>query len=230
VKRDIQGQEKIYFQVAIKLFKPVTTWHHCELNVQIDSNGDNKADQELVGTRNVDVPGFSKIPEGFYSILLDAGKARSLRKQYEQDVSEGKKEASQNYQEAFLGLSQMDFYNQSTVGIVEADLSLLKRNKQGKVALKVSVLHESGSNVQMDDYLKNHTEKWYEIDPSIGAMSFRGMPEVVEVPAGKSLKVTLVRGEGKEKLMTLFPQNRSTQFQTVKDRQFSVPVLEYVYK
>ncbi|MDC0255986.1 hypothetical protein OAK75_13900, partial [Bacteriovoracales bacterium] len=164
------------------------------------------------------------------SILLDAKKARELRKEFEKDVAEGKKGASQNYQGAILGLSEMKYYDQSTVGIIEVDLSLLNRNKEGKIALKASVLHEAGNTVEMDDYLKSHAEKWYEIDPSFEAMSYRGMPEVVTVPAGESVELTLVRGEGEEKLMTLFPQNRSSQSQVVKDEQLFTPSVEYAYQ
>ncbi|MEE2743859.1 MAG: S8 family serine peptidase, partial [Bdellovibrionota bacterium] len=227
--RLVKRKEVVFLQLAMKLYKPMTTWHHCELNLQIDSDGDNKADQELVGTRNVYVPGLSKLPGNFYSILLDAKKARELRKEFEKDVAEGKKGASQNYQGALLGISGMKYYDQSTVGIIEVDLSLINRNKEGKIALKASVLHEAGNTVQMDDYLKNHAEKWYEIDPSFEAMSYRGMPEVVTVPAEESVELTLVRGEGAEKLMTLFPQNRSSQSQVVKDEQLSTPSVEYAY-
>ena len=124
----------------------------------------------------------------------------------------------------------MKFYEQSTVGIVEVDLSLLKRNDQGKLAIKVSSLHESRSAVEMDDYLSDHKTKWYEIDPSVQAMSYRGMPESIEVPAGKAIDLSLVRGEGNEPLMALFPQNRSNLSQTVKDNQFSVPKVDYAFK
>ena len=34
-------------QVAVKLYEGMTTWNTCELNVQIDSDGDNKVDQEI---------------------------------------------------------------------------------------------------------------------------------------------------------------------------------------
>ncbi len=230
VRRNSSGQDKEFLQVGFKLYRPLTTWHHCELNVQIDSNGDNKADQELVGTRNMYVPGFSKIPNGFYSILLNANKARELRAVFERDIADKKPKTSQNYQQALEGISMMKFYEQSTVGIVEVDLSLLKRNDQGKLAIKISALHESRSAVEMDDYLSDHKTKWYEIDPSIQAMSYRGMPETIEVPAGKAVNLSLVRGEGSEDLMALFPQNRSNLSQTVKDDQFSVPKVDYAFE
>ena len=82
----------------------------------------------------------------------------------------------------------------------------------------------------MDDYLSDHKTKWYEIDPSIQAMSYRGMPETIEVPAGKAVNLSLVRGEGSEDLMALFPQNRSNLSQTVKDDQFSVPKVDYAFE
>ena len=81
----------------------------------------------------------------------------------------------------------------------------------------------------MDDYLSDHSQSGMN-DPSIQAMSYRGMPEVVKVPEGKKINLNLVRGEGKEPLMVLFPQNRSNLSQTVKDDQFSVPQIEYAYK
>ncbi|MBG07337.1 MAG: serine protease [Halobacteriovoraceae bacterium] len=230
VNRNVSGQDAEYLQVGFKLYRPLTTWHHCELNVQIDSNGDDKADQELVGTRNVYVPGFSKIPNGFYSLLLNANKAREIRAGFERDIADRKPKASQNYQQALEGISLMKFYEQSTVGIVEVDLSLLKRNDQGKLAIKVSALHESRSAVEMDDYLSDHKTKWYEIDPSIQAMSYRGMPETIEVLPGKTIDLSLVRGEGSEPLMALFPQNRSNLSQTVKDNQFYIPKVDYVFE
>ena len=131
------------------------------------------------------VPGFSKIPNGFYSILLNANKARELRASYERDIADNKPKASQNYQQALEGISMMRFYEQSTVGIIEVDLSLLKRNQQGKLAVKISALHESRSAVEMDDYLSDHKTKWYEVDPSVQAMSYRGMPEAMRFLLGK---------------------------------------------
>ena len=135
VSRNVAGKDLDYLQVGFKLYRPMTTWHHCELNVQIDSNGDDKADQELVGTRNVYVPGFSKIPSGFYSILLNANKARKLRADFEKEVWEGNSKAVQNYQPAFEGLSVMKFYEQSTIGIVEVNFTNQKKRAR-KVALK----------------------------------------------------------------------------------------------
>ena len=86
-------------------------------------------------------------------------------------------------------------------------------------------LLELGINVS-----HNGKTKWYEIDPSVQAMSYRGMPESIDVPAGKTVDLSLVRGEGSEPLMALFPQNRSNLSQTVKDNQLSVPKVDYAFK
>ena len=44
------------------------------------------------------------------------------------------------------------------------------------------------------------------------------------------MNLSLIRGEGNEPLMALFPQNRSNLSQTVKDDQFSVPEIDYAFK
>lgn len=77
-------------QFAVKLFEPMTTWDNCEVSILIDSDQDGLPDQELVGAKQDHLKGLTA--SEFGSILLDAPKAREIRKQFELDTQAKKKE------------------------------------------------------------------------------------------------------------------------------------------
>src|SRR5690606_23877500 len=87
--RIIESEGQRTLQIGVKLYEGMTTWHTCEVNVQIDSDNDNKVDQEIAGLPGTSLPGITD--DSFISLLLDGTKARELRRKYEVDLQQDPK-------------------------------------------------------------------------------------------------------------------------------------------
>lgn len=207
-------------QVAIKLYEGMTTWHRCEVNVQIDADGDNLADQELAGLVASDLPGLAD--DSFVSLLLDGNKARDLRKDYEQALKESPSEAQENYEEAVVDLRPMGVFDNSTLAIIEADISQLAFSATGELRLKVSTTHNDNGAIEYDDFLGGQDKAWEKISVSTTGQSYLQMPEVVLLEGGESVTVPLVKGYGSEDLIIYAPQNRSVRDVLIEDAQSQI--------
>lgn len=227
--RVIEREGTKFFQVGVKLYNPISTWQGCEVTVLLDGDNDGKADQELAGLINQNLPGLRGL--GFNSILLDATKVRTMRSEFESEyaraLGNGEEELpEQDYTKAIVFGSQMLNYEHSTVSVVEAPLSMLSKTVTGELSIKLAVLNEDPAAIEADDYLGEMT-KWKKINPTTDAMSFMDMPEVVELKANTSKKVELTKGEGTEDLLILYPMNRSTKTHTRTDAQGEIPGLSF---
>ncbi len=200
-------------QVAAKLYEPMTTWDNCEVSVLIDADGDKIADQELVGAKQDHLKGLPG--KTYASILLDAVKTRELRRQFEIDVAAGKK-VEENYAEAVLELNEFNAIDHSTIAIVEAPVSALKRTASGELSVQVAASYQEISAIEFDDYLNN---KWYSLNVTVGGQGFTDMPEKTTLLAGESKTIELTKGVGSEKLVALFPHNRTVVGGFDKDDQ-----------
>ncbi len=203
-------------QVAAKLYEPMTTWDNCEVSVLIDADGDGVADQELVGAKQDHLKGLPG--KAYASILLDAPKTRELRRQFELDVAAGKK-VEENYLEAVVELNPFTAIDHSTIAIVEAPVSALKRTASGELSVQVAASYQELSAIEYDDYLNN---KWYALSVAKDGQGFVDMPEKTSLAAGASETIELTKGAGSEKLVALFPQNRTVVGGLDKDEQSQV--------
>lgn len=207
-------------QVAVKLYERMTTWNSCELNVQIDANGDNKPDQEIAGVSQDSLPGLSG--DAFVSLLLDGNKARSLRQKYEADLAANVKDAKEDYTSALTDMRSMQVFDNSTLAIVEADISQLALADSGELNVKISTTHQSDNAVEYDDYLAQQDTQWKKISVNPLAQSFGLMPEVVELAGSETKSVSLQKGYGTEDLILYAPQNRSVVDVLLEDSQSQV--------
>lgn len=207
-------------QVAVKLFEGQTTWHTCEVNVQIDSDKDNKADQEIAGLPAKNVAGLQS--EDFVSVLLDGAKARELRKQYEAEIIKNPILAKEDYTSAVLDQRAMQVFDNSTLAIIEADISALAVADTGELNIKVSTTHQDNGAVEYDDYLKKHQNRWEKISLNEQAQSFRSLPESIEVEAGSTVNLSLVKGFGTQDLVLYAPQNKSVRDRVLEDGQSQI--------
>jgi minor extracellular serine protease Vpr len=200
-------------QVGVKLYDTMTSWQPCDVSLQIDSNGDGVADQELLGIRADYVSGITQ--QVFASILLDAKIARELRLDYELSSEEAKKE---DYNPAVQDARDMKFYDHSNVAMIEADLSKILKGKNGDVGIKLALTHLE-ADAGGDDFLANHGEKWQKINLSENALAYYDMPEVVTVKENDLERVSMRRGLGKMRALILYPHNTPT---SIKDRQSQI--------
>jgi subtilisin family serine protease len=223
--RIIEREGAQVLQVAVKLYERMTTWNTCEVNVQIDSNNDALADQEIAGVPSESLPGLPA--QGFVSILLDGNKARELRKKFEAEV-ENKvkhpeaKDPVENYTEAVQALSKMQMFDNSTLAIVEANVTDLQLAETGELRIKVSTTHQDSGVIEYDDYLGNQAKEWEKVSTSPLAQSFAQLPEAVDLAGGETKSVSLLKGYGLKNLILYSPQNRAVQDPVLQDGQSQV--------
>ncbi|MFV8258581.1 S8 family serine peptidase [Bdellovibrio bacteriovorus] len=215
--RVIESDKGRVLQVALKLYEGMTTWQRCEVNVQIDSNGDGLADQELAGLPASDLPGMTG--DDFVSLLLDGNQAREMRRQYEKDFAADPGKAKEDYSGAVLDMRGMGVFDNSTLAIIEADISMLSFAETGEISLKVSTTHGDNGAIEYDDYLGEHSSQWEKVSVNTNAQAYTQIPEVIELDAQSSTTVNLIKGYGAGDLILYAPQNRSVRDVLLEDNQ-----------
>jgi subtilisin family serine protease len=213
VEKEVEGTKLKLLQFGVKLFNPVTTWHTCEISIQIDSNGDGVADQELLGGL---VNNYAQVgaEDMFGSILTDGDKMRSIRAAFEANFPE---QAEADYQPAIIDLQDSKIYNHSTLAIVSADISKLAVTAKGDLKVKIAVLGDVGSPAG-DDFLGKES-KWHTLGLGADTQTYVDLPEVITVEAGSTKTVDLTRGGGHGSLILYLPHNASNFSSVTNDRQ-----------
>jgi minor extracellular serine protease Vpr len=223
--RIVEKESEKLLQVAVKLYEPLTSWNSCEVTVLIDKDGDQIADQELAGFALENVKGLSSGSNDaqFYSTLLDAKKVRDLRLQFEkqsQDFSDKKsdKKPTENYKSAVIDQRPMTTYDYSTVVILEANINQLATKPSGELSIKVATLFNEASAVEGDDYLTD----WMPLTINPISQSYLDLPEKVILLPGESKTLDFVKGEGNEKLLIYYPQNKTVRSEIIEDQQSQI--------
>lgn len=211
VNKVVDGVQQDVLQFAVKIFEPVTTWHYCEVSIQIDSNNDQLADQELVGINGGNLAGLGGL--GFSSILLDATQARATRLAFELELAKGKENAL-NYVEAVQDVQAMRTFDNSTVAVVETPLKLVGLRPSGELAVKIAAIYADTEGMSPDDFLSNQLKSWVKLNGRAKEAGFYNLPESINMTAGQTQTVALNRGAGKEKLVVYYPSNRSARSAT----------------
>lgn len=206
-------------QIAVKLYEGMTTWHSCEVNVQIDSNNDNVTDQEIAGLPMESLPGLEG--DKFISLLLDGTQARELRKKFEAAVKENPK-LKEDYTAAVQDTRGMLMFDNSTLAVIEADISKLALSDGGELSLKISTTHQDAGINEYDDYLEKQSTQWKKISVHAQAQGYVNIPESVTLKAQEKVQVPLTKGYGAESLVVYMPQNRSVRDVLLEDSQSQV--------
>lgn len=212
-------------QIAIKLYKPMTTWHACDISVMIDADGDGQAEQELLGSNLKSIPG--QTAENFATTLLDAKKAREIRRNYEQSIVEAQNDPkklaalkdAEQYGDAILAQEALKVYNNSSVAVLEMPVDQLAVTRDGSLAFKVIVTHNEQSSVEFDDQLDSALQLNGRLSLKPEDQSFVDLPAAINLGANAVQTVGLTKGEGHEKLMVLMPQNRFSLSNLLEDSQ-----------
>ena len=236
-KTDVADSQKM-IQFAIKVYKPTTTWNSCDISVLIDQNKDGDYEQELLGAVGTAIPGLKE--EKHMSILIDATKARSLRKAYEEKILATKGDPKliaelkdkESYSEALLAMKASMNYNNSTIVIVQAPLAMIKVNEKNEINFQVVVTHNEQNSTETDDYLSigktTHQAKWITISANEADQGFLNLGQKIEVSGLQSKDVELTKGQGAQPLMMLAPQNKFSFSDSLLDAQLDIvkPVFE----
>jgi subtilisin family serine protease len=220
IDTEIDGIKNKILQIALKTYSPLTTWHFCESNVQIDADNDGVADQELAGVYSDNIPGLGA-QKFFASALFDANKLRDLRKKYENDlaspVSDIHDKASENYETALVDRLPLLNFDHSTVNILQVNLGLLKMNLSQSLKIKVGMQTYESDPMSSFDIIN----KWYSIDPNQG-QPFVNLPESIKLKAGETAKVQFEKGSAQGSLILYFPQNAGLNATVGNDIQSAI--------
>lgn len=206
-------------QIAIKIYSPLTNWQTCEVSVLIDANNNKQADQELVGIIGELLPGVDK-PD-FVSVLLDAIKAVSIRKQFETDFAAGRT-IQVNYKEAILDVSDFKKTDMGNVAIVQTPLQLLQKSPDGTLNIKIATTHDTQDDIESDDFLNSKKKEWRKIDISNKGAAYLDLPNEITLEAKQNTLVQFTKGAGKEKLLVLYPENQTLQATVTKDEGMQI--------
>lgn len=223
-------------QVAVKLFKPVTTWHACDISLLIDADQDGVADQELLGSNLRSIPGLGG--DEFATTLIDAAKAREIRKAFEQEVEEAKNDPdkmaklknAEDYNEALLDQSGLKLFNNSSIVILEISTKKLALTADGALAFKLLVSHNEQSSVEFDDHLSATVKSDMRISLKKEDQSFLDLPDSVSLSGTDSKTIQLTKGEGKENLLVLFPNNKFSLSNLHEDAQSQILTPVYLVR
>ena len=212
-------QNKIYF--GFKMYQPLTTWVACELSVLFDTDGDGKPDQELAGVPMNRLQGLPPVGQ-FVSILLDANMARSIRQQYELSGMLGKP-VELNYVKAVEDVQPMLPLNHSTIAVLVADIAKIRPQKAtGQVSFKIASSSLEEYNVEEDDFLGDDEKVWRQLDLTSAGQSFVFSDFSTTLTAKAQKTLTFTKGQGKQDLMLLMPNNRSLNNSATLDEQLVI--------
>jgi subtilisin family serine protease len=200
------GVSKKVLQIALKTFTPLTTWHFCETNVQIDANNDGIPDQELAGIFSDNISGFGSAKSYFASTLFNANELRALRKKYESEISSTidsvRQKASEDYSGALVDQMPLLQFDHSTLNILQMDLSKIKTNLSQAIKIKVGIQTYESDPMSSFDIIN----RWYSLDP-LNGQSFLDLPTQIELNPGQTQVVSLTKGSGRSPLVIYYPQN-----------------------
>lgn len=221
VDKEIEGVVTPMLQIAVKLYQPMTTFNYCEVSVLLDADGDGKEDQELamISLKHVDGLSTPQTEQNFASVLLDAKEMRRIRKESEEAAKTAEKPPETDYKPAVIDLIPHTPRNHSTVNWVEARVDKLARSKTGDLAVKLASLQLDSSSDEADDFLGEGGKEWLRISLLPGSQSYVGLPEIFTLDAKGSRTLQLKKGDGRQPLMILAPQNPTLHSDVLADQQ-----------
>ena len=210
-----------FLQFGVKIYNPVLSWRSCSVQVEIDTNGDKIADQEIFGGQVIFLPGLGAIGKMFGSVLFDSEKLREIKKQYELDLAKSPVDPpGVTYLPAVTAVGDLKQFDHSTIAYVETELDKVTKTANSEVSVRVTVTFNGGNAVEADDKLSNGSKEWRSISLDETLHGFHGMPEETNLDAGATQVVSMLRGAGlDDKLIAYFPRNRFILQLSGKDSQ-----------
>jgi len=212
-------------EVAVKLYKPMTTWNSCDISLLIDADGDGVAEQELLGSSMASIPGQQG--DGFATTLLDAAMVRQMRKALEDKIDAAKNDpaklaalkGTENYSDAIIDQKGMTVFNNSSVVILQMDASKLAQTREGAISFRLLVTHNEQSTVEFDDVLSTMDKADRKISLRREDQSYVDLPDMMTLDAGENTQINLIKGDGKDNLLVLMPSNLFSQSNLYTDSQ-----------
>ena len=229
-KQNDDGTSSQLIQFAVKTYKPMSTWTYCDISILFDSDNDGVFDQELVGTNLASIPGQAVKQDA--SILLDAAMARQIRKSFEGELKSAKGDPKkmetvsdlEDYTAAILDVQDIKQYKDSTLVVLQADLSALAKDANNNLKFKILTTYYAGSSAEFDDYLskENQAEGSYVISTNQKDHPYFGFEDNLMNAVIKPFSLQSFyfnKGQAAGDLIGYYPQNESSTVEKSIDRQ-----------
>ncbi len=158
------------------------------------------------------------------SMLLNAEKARQIRRDFEQKVAAKDPKALLDFSEAIEGLMDVKAFDQSTLMIIQTPVRSLKSIPGQNLRVKVSALNLELDTVETDDYLN---KDWLELPLATQAQTLVQLPEAIQLSPLSSKQVEFTKGEGHASIIVYYPFNHGVMT-SAGDRQSQVLDINYV--
>lgn len=225
--RIVEASTGNLLQIAVKTYQPVSTWILCEPSVLIRTSPESGDvfQQELAGMAAGTVKGVPAVPSvPFWSHLLDASMARSIRARFEQEVGEGSaRPGSEDYSSALLALRPMYVADSSTVAVLEAPVAKLLPQSNNRLGIKIITSHYGSAGSEVDDSLQTIQKDWMEISVDAQDQGFVDLPSSsLQIGAGQKTNVSFTKGYGDHSLLLLATENAPSLSLQIKDKQSQV--------
>lgn len=232
-KKNDDGTETQLIQFAVKTYKPMTTWTYCDVSILFDDDNDGKFDQELVGTDLSSIPGQTVKQDA--SILLDATMAQQIRKSFEAQVKAAKGDPKkmegledlEDYTAAILDVQDIASYKDSTLVVLQADVSILLKDANDNLRFKILTTYYAGSSSEFDDYLSKGSQAQgsYVISANPANHPYYGFQDNADNAVIKPFSMESLfffKGAKAGDLIGYYPQNELSLSDSIIDRQQQV--------
>jgi hypothetical protein len=232
--RVLAKQGKKVLQVGVKLYNPLTSWSACDIDLELDTDGDGSVDREVLAGNPAGFPGLQELElPGFASLIFDGPQLSQIITEYNQEIAKQPDERPNlSFAPALLSVGGMVGFFHSTVALVEVPLESLNLQKES-LKMRVSVSFNGNDVIDRYDYLGEGVGEFEEISMSLESGTFSAIPEMVNVPAGEIVGLTLNKGkEANRKLVAYYPRNaftldtegKGSQGEVVEVEQSPLPV------
>jgi hypothetical protein len=237
-----------YLQMAIKTYKPMTTWNNCDVSVLVDHDGDDEIDIEVLGAHNKIIPGERS--EEFSTTTLDFKKIKALRKEFEARIESVKAELKddpkklieqlrqlkdeEKYDSAYIDRGPLVVYNNSSVMVLETELKHVRGGSKASVAVKILTSSNESSALVLDDHLIDDRQQSGEgqalsLMMDLADQVALSLPEKLTLAGGKTESLELTMGRASGSLLVLLPQNRKSVSDYYSDLQAVVVAPQFKF-
>ena len=114
--------------------------------------------------------------------------------------------------------------------ILEISTKKLALTADGALAFKLVVTHNEQSSVESDDYLKSTVKSDMRISMKKEDQAFLDLPDTILLNGASSKIIQLTKGEGKENLLVLMPNNKFSLSNLHEDSQSQILRPVYLVK
>lgn len=203
VRRDASGVD--YLEWGIKLYQPITSWNLCSVTVFIDKNLNGVADASIAAGKLLPEDELKMQGQEFEELIVSKLGALS--------------EAQAEGEEVEQPWAGFEGFEASTVALVRVPLRELGLSQQRQVNAAITVYARAGGLDSVDSLNRAETDDWWPLSLSKVDVSWRDLPDRIEVRGEGETILDIEGGYGEGGLLLLIPQNAASESISSRDKQ-----------